>query len=45
MVSGGYDADALRRTVRRAGAVPVIPGRITRKKKIALDKSATATGI
>ena len=34
----GYDADALRRTVRRAGAVPVIPGRITRKKKIALDK-------
>lgn len=34
----GYDADALRRTVQRAGAVPVIPGRITRKKKIALDK-------
>ena len=34
----GYDADALRRIVRRAGAVPVIPGRITRKKKIALDK-------
>lgn len=34
----GYDADALRRIVRRAGAVPVIPGRITRKKKVALDK-------
>jgi transposase len=34
----GYDADALRRTVRRAGAVPVIPGRRTRKTKIALDK-------
>ncbi len=35
----GYDADALRRTMRQAGAVPVIPGRITRKKKIAYDRS------
>ena len=34
----GYDADALRRTLRQAGAVPVIPGRITRTKKIAYDK-------
>ena len=34
----GYDADALRRTLRQAGAVPVIPGRSTRKKKIAYDR-------
>jgi transposase len=34
----GYDADALRRTLRQAGAVPVIPGRTNRKRKIALDK-------
>ena len=34
----GYDADALRRTLRQAGAVPVIPGRITRKKKLAYDR-------
>ena len=34
----GYDADALRRSLRQAGAVPVIPGRITRKKKIAYDR-------
>ena len=31
----GYDADALRQTVRKAGGVPVIPGRVTRKKAIA----------
>ena len=35
----GYDADALRRTVRQAGAVPVVPGRVTRETKIALDKA------
>jgi len=34
----GYDADALRRSLRRAGAVPVIPGRINRKRRIAYDK-------
>ena len=34
----GYDADTLRRTLRQAGAVPVIPGRITRKKKLAYDR-------
>jgi transposase len=34
----GYDADTLRRTLRQAGAVPVIPGRITRKNKIAYDR-------
>jgi len=34
----GYDADALRRTLRQAGAVPVIPGRRTRKRHIAYDK-------
>lgn len=33
----GYDADALRRTLRRAGAGPVIPGRITRKRRLPLD--------
>ena len=37
----GYDADALRKTVRRAGAVPLIPGRTSRKMKRPL---ATATG-
>jgi transposase len=35
----GYDADALRRTLRQAGAVPVIPGRRTRKRRIAYDKN------
>jgi transposase len=35
----GYDADALRRTLRRAGAVPVIPGRITRNRTIAYDRT------
>ena len=34
----GYDADALRRTIRAAGAVPVIPGRRTRKKAIRYDR-------
>jgi transposase len=35
----GYDADALRRAVRKAGAVPVIPGRSTRKRRIVYDRS------
>ena len=35
----GYDADPLRRTLRQAGAVPVIPGRTTRKKKVAYDRA------
>jgi transposase len=35
----GYDADALRRAVRQAGAVPVIPGRITRKRSIRYDRT------
>jgi transposase len=34
----GYDADALRRIIRTAGAVPVIPGRVNRKKAITYDK-------
>ena len=34
----GYDADPLRKTIRRAGAVPVIPGRVTRKKTITFDR-------
>ncbi len=38
MADKGYDADALRRSLRQARAVPVIPGRITRKKKIAYDR-------
>lgn len=34
----GYDADALRRSLRQAGAVPVIPGRRNRKRAIRYDK-------
>jgi transposase len=30
----GYDADQLRRSLRDAGAVPVIPGRRSRKRAI-----------
>jgi transposase len=33
----GYDAGSLRRMLRRAGAVPVIPGRANRKRNIAYD--------
>lgn len=33
----GYDAGSLRRMLRQAGAVPVIPGRTNRKRKIAYD--------
>ncbi len=34
----GYDADALRRDLRDAGIVPVIPGRKNRKRNISYDK-------
>ncbi len=34
----GYDADRLRRSLRDAGAVPVIPGRCNRKRVIRYDK-------
>ena len=34
----GYDADALRRSLRQAGAVPVIPGRSNRKRSITYDR-------
>ncbi len=34
----GYDADALRQQLRDSGIVPVIPGRINRKRKISYDK-------
>ena len=35
----GYDADDLRKSLRQAGAVPVIPGRANRKRKITYDKT------
>ena len=35
----GYDADPLRRSLRQAGKVPVIPGRANRKRKIVYDKA------
>ena len=34
----GYDADRLRRSLRDAGAIPVIPGRRNRKRIIRYDK-------
>jgi len=34
----GYDADRLRRSLREAGAVPVIPGRRNRKRTIRYDQ-------
>ncbi len=34
----GYDADALRRDLRSAGTLPVIPGRRTRKRPIRHDQ-------
>lgn len=34
----GYDADQLRRSLRDAGAVPVIPGRRNRKRIVRYDK-------
>ncbi len=33
----GYDADALRSALRSRGTLPVIPGRINRKRTIAYD--------
>lgn len=36
----GYDADRLRRSLRDAGAVPVIPGRRNRKRTTRYDKLA-----
>ena len=35
----GYDVYALRRTIRGAGAVPVIPGRRTRTTRIRYDRA------
>ena len=34
----GYDADPLRRSLREAGAVPVIPGRSNRKRQVRYDQ-------
>jgi len=34
----GYDANAIRRELRQSGIVPVIPGRINRKRQIVYDK-------
>lgn len=34
----GYDANALRKLLRRSAVVPVIPGRSNRKRTIAYDK-------
>lgn len=34
----GYDADHLREAARRAGAIPVIPGRSNRKRTIRYDE-------
>lgn len=34
----GYDADALRRSLRQAGTVPVIPGRSNRKRAIRYNR-------
>ena len=39
----GYDADRLRRWLRDAGAVPVIPGRRNRKRQSATTRTDTAT--
>jgi transposase len=35
----GYDADALRRDLRKTGTTPIIPGRRTRKRAIRYDRS------
>jgi transposase len=35
----GYDSDALRIQIRNKGAIPVIPGRRSRKRKIRFDKT------
>jgi IS5 family transposase len=38
----GYDADQLRRSLREAGATPVIPGRRNRKRAPVMTSSAIA---
>lgn len=38
MADRGYDANNLRRTLRDAGTIPVIPGRINRKRRIRHDE-------
>lgn len=35
----GYDADRLRRSLREAGATPVIPGRRNRKRAVRYDQN------
>ena len=35
----GYDANSVRKRLREAGIVPVIPGRSNRKRKIRYDKA------
>ena len=35
----GYDADHLRRSLRKAGTVPVIPGRCNRKRSVRYNKT------
>lgn len=35
----GYDANAIGKNLRHEGKVPVIPGRINRKRKIVYDKA------
>lgn len=35
----GYDANAIRKSLREEGKIPVIPGRINRKRRIAYDKA------
>lgn len=35
----GYDADVVRRDLRKHGRVPVIPGRCNRKRKVVYDKA------
>lgn len=35
----GYDTNAIRKNLRQEGKVPVIPGRINRKRKIVYDKA------
>ena len=40
----GYDADRLRRSLREAGAMPVIPGRRNRKHAIRYDKDRYRAG-
>lgn len=41
----GYDADRLRHSLRKAGAVPVIPGRRNRKRAIRTTKTAIVAAI